>query len=33
MAIIVEHGGGGGVSAVPVGRKIYEAYFNVDKDS
>jgi penicillin-binding protein 2 len=30
MAIIVEHGGGGGVSAVPVGRKIYEAYFNVD---
>jgi penicillin-binding protein 2 len=32
MAIIVEHGGGGGVSAVPVGRKIYEAYFNIDKD-
>jgi penicillin-binding protein 2 len=30
MAIIVEHGGGGGINAVPIGKKIYEAYFNLD---
>ncbi|MCA6072570.1 MAG: penicillin-binding protein 2 [Endomicrobium sp.] len=30
IAIIVEHGGGGGINAVPIGRKIYEAYFNLE---
>ena len=29
MAIIVENGGGGGLNAVPIGKKIYEAYFNI----
>jgi penicillin-binding protein 2 len=28
IAVIVENGGGGGLNAVPVGRKIHEAYFN-----
>jgi penicillin-binding protein 2 len=32
MAIIVENGGGGGLNAVPIGRKIYEAYFNIAKE-
>jgi penicillin-binding protein 2 len=30
LAVIVEHGGGGGINAVPIGRKIYEAYFNIN---
>lgn len=29
IAIIVENGGGGGLNAVPIARKIYEAYFNL----
>jgi penicillin-binding protein 2 len=29
MVVIVENGGGGGLNAVPIGRKIYETYFNV----
>lgn len=29
IAVIVEHGGWGSANAVPVGRKIYETYFNV----
>ncbi|GMO67282.1 MAG: penicillin-binding protein 2 [Endomicrobiia bacterium] len=29
IAVIIENGGGGGYNAVPVGRKIYEAYFNM----
>jgi penicillin-binding protein 2 len=29
MAIIVEHGGSSGINAVPIGRKIYESYFNM----
>ncbi|MDR1474268.1 MAG: penicillin-binding protein 2 [Endomicrobium sp.] len=32
LAVIVEHGGGGGINAVPIGRKIYEAYFNINPD-
>jgi penicillin-binding protein 2 len=32
MAVIVENGGGGGLNAVPVGRKIYEAYFNIESE-
>jgi cell division protein FtsI/penicillin-binding protein 2 len=32
IAVIVENGGSGGLSAVPVGRKIYEAYFNVEPE-
>ncbi|GHT43263.1 penicillin-binding protein 2 [Endomicrobiia bacterium] len=32
MAIFVEHGGGGGLNAVPIGRKIYKAYFNIAND-
>jgi len=31
MAVIVENGGGGGPNAVPVGRKIYEAYFDAKR--
>ncbi|MDR1952665.1 MAG: penicillin-binding protein 2 [Elusimicrobiota bacterium] len=27
IAVIVENGGGGSANAVPIGRKIYEAYF------
>ncbi|MDR2428092.1 MAG: hypothetical protein LBD19_04055, partial [Endomicrobium sp.] len=33
IAVIVEHGGGGGVNAVPIGRKIYEAYFNIGSET
>jgi penicillin-binding protein 2 len=33
LAVIVEHGGGGGVNAVPIGRKIYETYFNIDSET
>ena len=33
IAVIVENGGGGGLNAVPVARKIYEAYFNVEVPS
>ncbi|MDR3049085.1 MAG: penicillin-binding protein 2 [Elusimicrobiota bacterium] len=29
LAVIVENGGGGGAIAVPVGRAIYEAYFDL----
>ncbi|MDR1721172.1 MAG: penicillin-binding protein 2 [Endomicrobium sp.] len=29
VAVIIENGGGGGQNAVPVSRKIYEAYFNM----
>jgi penicillin-binding protein 2 len=29
VAVIVEHGGGGGLNAVPIARKIYETYFDV----
>jgi penicillin-binding protein 2 len=29
LAVIVENGGGGGAIAVPVGRAIYEAYFDI----
>jgi penicillin-binding protein 2 len=32
IAAIVENGGSGGLNAVPVGRKIYEAYFNVESE-
>jgi penicillin-binding protein 2 len=32
VAVIVENGGGGGLNAVPIGRKIYEAYFNKSAD-
>ncbi|GHT10203.1 penicillin-binding protein 2 [Endomicrobiia bacterium] len=32
IAVIVENGGGGGLNAVPVGRKIYQAYFNVESE-
>ncbi|MDR3256499.1 MAG: penicillin-binding protein 2 [Endomicrobium sp.] len=32
MAIIIENGGGGGLNAVPIGRKIYETYFNIDPE-
>jgi penicillin-binding protein 2 len=31
IAVIVEHGGFG-VNAVPIGRKIYEAYFNIGSE-
>ncbi|MDR3281851.1 MAG: penicillin-binding protein 2 [Endomicrobium sp.] len=29
MVVIVENGGGGGLNAVPIGKKIYETYFNI----
>ncbi|MDR3125359.1 MAG: penicillin-binding protein 2 [Endomicrobium sp.] len=29
MAVIVENGGGGGLNAVPIAKKIYETYFGV----
>jgi penicillin-binding protein 2 len=29
VAVLVENGGGGGTNAVPIVRKIYEAYFNM----
>ena len=29
LAVIVENGGGGGLNAVPIGKKIYETYFNI----
>ncbi len=32
IAVIVENGGGGGLNAVPIGRKIYEAYFNISPE-
>ncbi len=31
IAVIVENGGGGGLNAVPVAKKIYEAYFNIEQ--
>ncbi|MDR0956610.1 MAG: penicillin-binding protein 2 [Endomicrobium sp.] len=31
LAVIVENGGSGGLNAVPIGRKIYETYFNIRK--
>jgi penicillin-binding protein 2 len=30
VAVIIEHGGVGGLNAVPIARKIYETYFGVD---
>jgi penicillin-binding protein 2 len=30
IAVIVEHGGGGGLNAVPICRKIYEVYFDIN---
>jgi penicillin-binding protein 2 len=33
IAVIVEHGGVGGINAVPIGRKIYEAYFNIGSET
>jgi penicillin-binding protein 2 len=33
VAVIVENGGGGGLNAVPIARKIYEAYFNIEEDT
>ena len=30
IAVIVENGGGGGLNAVPIAKKIYEAYFNIE---
>lgn len=30
IAVIVENGGGGGLNAVPVAKKIYEAYFDIE---
>ncbi|MCL2484933.1 MAG: penicillin-binding protein 2 [Endomicrobia bacterium] len=30
IAVIVEAGGGGGLNAVPVARKIYESYFGIE---
>jgi len=30
VVVIVENGGFGGLNAVPIGRKIYETYFNTD---
>jgi penicillin-binding protein 2 len=32
MAVIIENGGGGGYNAVPIGRKIYETYFNMKSE-
>ncbi|MDR1926800.1 MAG: penicillin-binding protein 2, partial [Endomicrobium sp.] len=32
IAVIVEHGGGGGLNAVPICRKIYEAYFSKEEN-
>ncbi|MDR1511329.1 MAG: penicillin-binding protein 2 [Endomicrobium sp.] len=32
MAVIIENGGGGGYNAVPVGKKIYESYFNMKSE-
>jgi penicillin-binding protein 2 len=29
IVVIVEHGGFGGINAAPIGKKIYEAYFNI----
>jgi penicillin-binding protein 2 len=29
LAVLVENGGGGGAVAVPIGRAIYEAYFDI----
>jgi penicillin-binding protein 2 len=33
IAVIIENGGGGGANAVPIGRKIYEAYFGFEVES
>jgi penicillin-binding protein 2 len=33
LAVIVEHGGGGGINAVPIGKKIYETYFNISSEN
>ncbi|MDR2437043.1 MAG: penicillin-binding protein 2 [Endomicrobium sp.] len=33
IVIIVEHGGGGGKNAVPIGKKIYETYFNISAEN
>ncbi|MCL2390767.1 MAG: penicillin-binding transpeptidase domain-containing protein, partial [Endomicrobia bacterium] len=32
IAVIVEHGGGGGLNAVPIAKKIYEAYFGIEPE-
>ncbi|MCL2145244.1 MAG: penicillin-binding protein 2 [Endomicrobia bacterium] len=32
VAVIVENGGGGGLNAVPVAKKIYEAYFDIEQE-
>jgi penicillin-binding protein 2 len=32
IAVIVENGGSGALNAVPVARKIYEAYFNIEPE-
>jgi penicillin-binding protein 2 len=33
IAVIVENGGWGSANAVPIGRKIYEAYFNIKPET
>ncbi|MDR2192178.1 MAG: penicillin-binding protein 2 [Endomicrobium sp.] len=33
IAVIVENGGGGGLNAVPIARKIYEAYFDIEEST
>jgi penicillin-binding protein 2 len=33
IAVIVENGGGGGLNAVPIARKIYEAYFGIEESA
>jgi penicillin-binding protein 2 len=30
IAVVVENGGGGGANAVPIAKKVYETYFNVE---
>ena len=32
IAVVVENGGGGGLNAVPISRKIYETYFNIESE-
>jgi penicillin-binding protein 2 len=32
IAVIVEHGGGGGLNAVPICKKIYEVYFSKEEN-
>jgi penicillin-binding protein 2 len=33
IAVIVEHGGGGGLNAVPIAKRIYETYFGVSSST